>query len=173
MHAHPAQQPSHGTFFSWPQTRIKCEGSGAPRGPTGETLGDTVSIVRLLDMEENVWSPQYGLKGKMDVSVVAKVRFAPDARPSPCLADAPPLLSSQVRHDSKTGRAADVCVLPIELKTGNVVTATAHRAQVTYYGLLMTDRYGPCGGPDKCARRTSGHPRPQLRSLASSCAAPS
>ena len=39
-------------------------------------------------------------------------------------------------------RAPDVVVLPLELKTGNTVTAVAHRAQVAYYGMLMSDRYG-------------------------------
>jgi hypothetical protein len=54
--------------------RVRSEGTGARRGPKGEPLADRVTVTRLLDLEENVWSPQYGLKGKMDASLVATVR---------------------------------------------------------------------------------------------------
>ena len=83
----------------------------------------TMCINKLLDVEEHVWSPQYGLKGNIDATVQV------------------------VMHDELGERTLTV---PFEVKTGRNVSNTAHVAQTALYNLLLSDRYGsyaPFHGP--------------------------
>ncbi|THX47186.1 hypothetical protein D6D11_06537 [Aureobasidium pullulans] len=73
-----------------------------------------VSITKLLDVEEHVWSPTYGLKGNIDATV-------------------------QVRMEDEQGQRA--LTVPFEVKTGRNTTNTSHRAQTALYTLLLSDRY--------------------------------
>ncbi|KAI0262628.1 Dna2-domain-containing protein [Gloeopeniophorella convolvens] len=84
------------------------------RAARGETA--LLAIRTLHDVEEDIWSPTYGLKGKLDASVEAVV--APDSGPS-------------VVHPA-----------PFEIKTGRAVAGLEHRAQTMLYTLLMQERYG-------------------------------
>ncbi|KAJ2332132.1 DNA replication endonuclease-helicase Dna2, partial [Coemansia sp. RSA 2673] len=70
-----------------------------------------VTVSKILTMEENVWSPKFGLKGKVDLTVLAKY----------------------------TSQGA--LVQPFELKTGRNTQNTSHRAQLVLYTLLLSDRY--------------------------------
>ncbi|OUM60652.1 hypothetical protein PIROE2DRAFT_13557, partial [Piromyces sp. E2] len=72
-------------------------------------------INKLFDIEENIWSPMYGLKGKIDASIQIKV--------------------SDNYDDEKA------YVVPLELKTGRNSDSINHRAQTIIYTLLMSDRY--------------------------------
>lgn len=78
--------------------------------------GSTVlmSINKLLDVEEKVWSPTYGLKGMVDATVQVLMKDCDNDR---------------------------VLTVPLELKTGKFPNA-AHRAQTALYTLLLSDRYG-------------------------------
>ncbi|GLI75313.1 DNA replication endonuclease-helicase Dna2 [Penicillium ochrochloron] len=73
-----------------------------------------LSINKLLEVEEHVWSPMYGLKGNIDATV-------------------------QVACQDKDGMKN--LVVPLELKTGKRDTNQAHRAQTALYTLLLSDRY--------------------------------
>ena len=79
--------------------------------------GDNVilSISKLLDVEEHVWSPMYGLKGNIDATVEAVMKD---------------------KDEEKT------LVVPFELKTGRNDYNTSHLAQTALYTLLLSDRYG-------------------------------
>jgi DNA replication ATP-dependent helicase Dna2 len=81
------------------------------QGRNGERVNMCVS--KLLDVEEHVWSPMYGLKGNIDATV-------------------------QVTMQDKTG--SKVLTVPFEVKTGKSVS-TAHQAQTLLYNLLLSDRY--------------------------------
>ncbi|XP_044716214.1 DNA replication factor dna2 domain-containing protein [Hirsutella rhossiliensis] len=72
-----------------------------------------VAITKLLDVEEHVWSPMYGLKGNIDATVEA------------------------VMLDGKQRRTVTV---PFEVKTGRFVSSS-HMAQTALYTLLLSDRY--------------------------------
>lgn len=72
-----------------------------------------MSIHKLLDVEENVESPKYGLKGIIDATV-------------------------QVRLSDDLGERT--LTVPFELKTGKRVNP-AHQAQTMLYTLLTSDRY--------------------------------
>lgn len=73
-----------------------------------------MSINKLLDVEEKVWSPVYGLKGMVDATVQVVV---------------------------KDGNGDRTVTVPLELKTGKSQNA-AHKAQTALYTLLLSDRYG-------------------------------
>lgn len=77
----------------------------------GATL---VQIVRVLDAEEDVVSPMYGLKGRVDASV--QVEFS--------------------------GHDFGAAVVPLEIKTGRVTRSMEHVAQTSLYTLILGDRFG-------------------------------
>ena len=74
-----------------------------------------MSINKLLDVEEHVWSPMYGLKGNVDATVQV------------------------VMKDDKEER---ILTVPFEVKTGTNNSNAAHKAQTALYTLLLSDRYG-------------------------------
>jgi len=74
-----------------------------------------LSVNNLLEVEEHIWSPMYGLKGNIDATV-------------------------QVACNEGDGDRN--LIVPLELKTANKETNQAHRAQTALYTLLLSDRYG-------------------------------
>lgn len=71
-------------------------------------------VNKLLEVEEKVWSPLYGLKGNIDATVQV------------------------VLKDSEHEKTLTV---PFELKTGKNANAS-HKAQTSLYTLLLSNRYG-------------------------------
>jgi len=61
----------------------------------------------VLDIEENVWSPRYGLKGKIDVTGKFRIRNL---------------------HTSEESDA----ILPVEIKTGKNSHSMEHHVQARY-----------------------------------------
>lgn len=74
-----------------------------------------MSINKLLDVEEHVWSPMYGLKGNIDATVQVTMK------------------------DDQGERTLTV---PFEVKTGKNSSNAAHVAQTALYNLLLSNRYG-------------------------------
>ena len=72
-----------------------------------------MAVNKLLDVEEHVWSPMYGLKGNIDATVQV------------------------VMDDDGMQRTMTV---PFEIKTGR--NHHSHIAQTALYTLLLSDRYG-------------------------------
>lgn len=72
-----------------------------------------MAVTRLLDVEEHVWSPMYGLKGNIDATVEVAMQ------------------------DGKVSRTLTV---PFEVKTGKHANSN-HVAQTALYTLLLSDRY--------------------------------
>ncbi|KAF3040980.1 Tripartite DNA replication factor [Didymella heteroderae] len=73
-----------------------------------------MSINKLLDVEEHVWSPMYGLKGNIDATV-------------------------QVTMQDDQGERT--LTVPFEIKTGKNTSNSAHSVQTALYNLLLSDRY--------------------------------
>ncbi|KAF9086986.1 Tripartite DNA replication factor [Mortierella sp. GBA35] len=90
------------------------------QGVKGET--NLVCINKLLDIEENIWSPMFGLKGKIDASIQVVLRTVNHSNPA-------------------AGARTRTLAVPFELKTGKKSNVLSHRAQTMLYTLLMTDRY--------------------------------
>ncbi|XP_030830072.1 DNA replication ATP-dependent helicase/nuclease DNA2 [Strongylocentrotus purpuratus] len=87
---------------------IKWPGSFKP-----ENCG--VSVSKVTDIEESIWSPRWGVKGKVDLTVEVKIH-----RPS----------------RSQPGQHAN---MPLELKTGKETNSIEHRSQLILYSLMLGD----------------------------------
>lgn len=87
-----------------------------------------LAITHLHDVEEDIWSPTYGIKGKLDATVQAKI-LAPPA-PTPFTRAAPSLSSTTTTYPT-----------PLEIKTGRAIAGTEHRAQTLLYTILASTRY--------------------------------
>jgi DNA replication ATP-dependent helicase Dna2 len=74
----------------------------------------TAAITQVLDIEERIWSPQFGLKGHIDATVQLKLH---------------------------SGFKKETVLSPFEFKTGKRVMS-AHEAQTALYTLLLSDKYG-------------------------------
>ncbi|KIW38094.1 uncharacterized protein PV06_10061 [Exophiala oligosperma] len=74
------------------------------------------TINKLLELEEHIWSPMYGLKGNIDATVQAQMKLPEDSAPRTLL-------------------------VPFELKTGKRDNVEQHRVQTALYTLLLSDRY--------------------------------
>jgi hypothetical protein len=106
--------------------------------PTAVQMGSTqeqVHAEQVADIEENIWSPMLGLKGKVDATL--RVRLGGGAEAG---------ARTGVGAGLQKGAVARTVRLPLEIKTGK--TYINHRAQVILYTLLLGDRY-----PDDTVRR--------------------
>ncbi|XP_060051356.1 DNA replication ATP-dependent helicase/nuclease DNA2 isoform X1 [Erinaceus europaeus] len=72
-----------------------------------------IEVINSLDIEESIWSPRFGLKGKIDVTVGVKIH---------------------------RGGKAKYKIMPLELKTGKESNSIEHRSQVVLYTLLSRER---------------------------------
>jgi DNA replication ATP-dependent helicase Dna2 len=136
------------------------------------TVPTLARVTHVFDVEEEIWSPMYGLKGKMDVSVEVELQETEVERPAwrggnhfvpgqqqragtgPS-AQQPPQRGAQggsfYRRTQSTPTTGPVrrsamnrysSIMPMEIKTGRSVDALEHRAQTMLYTLMMSDRYG-------------------------------
>ncbi|KAK0443455.1 AAA domain-containing protein [Armillaria borealis] len=80
-----------------------------------------LAITKILDIEEDIWCPSYGLKGKLDATVQTTISETKPPFYKPVLTDGPK---------------------PLELKTGRAMAGMEHRAQTMLYSLLAEERYG-------------------------------
>lgn len=89
-----------------------------------------LAITDLLDVEEDIWSPTYGLKGKIDATVHSII-------------SQPKAPSDQIHHYLTKSAATDLISgpVPFEIKTGRTVAGVEHRAQTMLYALLIAERY--------------------------------
>ncbi|XP_062417774.1 DNA replication ATP-dependent helicase/nuclease DNA2 [Pungitius pungitius] len=83
-----------------------------------------VTVAELADIEENVWSPRFGLKGKIDVT--ARIRI------------------QNTRSCSRS--TPEERTVPLELKTGKESNSIEHRSQVILYTLMSWERYNSEAG---------------------------
>jgi len=96
---------------SWANSFVSAVPSAQAEDRNGKKI--RMGVSKLLDVEEHVWSPTYGLKGNIDATVEV------------------------VMEDDQGLRTLTV---PFEVKTGKYQSAS-HRAQTALYTLLLSDRY--------------------------------
>lgn len=101
---------------AWARVFVKAkdEGMGMIKDRNGKFL--KMSVNKLLDVEEHIWSPMYGLKGNIDATI-------------------------EVSMGTDEGDEIGTFTVPLELKTGKRENPS-HRAQTALYTLLLSDRYG-------------------------------
>ncbi|KFP14399.1 DNA replication ATP-dependent helicase/nuclease DNA2, partial [Egretta garzetta] len=82
-------------------------------GEKPEAFSSKIEVVDILDIEESIWSPRFGLKGKIDVTARVKIH-----------------------HQS----GVQSRIVPLELKSGKESNSIEHRSQVILYTLLNLER---------------------------------
>ncbi|CAK8687740.1 unnamed protein product [Clavelina lepadiformis] len=92
-----------------------------PPGNKTRKFKASVAMTQVMDIEENVWSPRYGLKGKIDVTGRFKIR------------------------ESRTNDDVEV-ILPVEIKTGRASHSMEHHIQVATYSMFCNERRNSCHG---------------------------
>lgn len=95
------------------------------RAKDGES--SLLAVAEVLDVEEDICSPTYGLKGKMDASITAVIE------------------NHQAPYDNRGRVKKTTCTgpMPLEIKTGVSTNRNIqYRAQTMLYTLLMSERYG-------------------------------
>ncbi|CCL99895.1 uncharacterized protein FIBRA_01920 [Fibroporia radiculosa] len=95
------------------------------RAAQGQT--SLLAISKLHDIEEDIWSPTYGIKGKIDASVNAVISEVEEG-------------VGFFKGPAKT--TTQNWTMPFEIKTGRAGAGMEHRAQTMLYTLLMAERYG-------------------------------
>jgi CRISPR/Cas system-associated exonuclease Cas4 (RecB family) len=117
---HPHPQPGKGDIdFKRPVSNLLSEGESS-----------CLCVSNVVDIEENIWAPRYGLKGKIDATVEVKIHRVP---------------RSSVQHTTTPSVEVECSRIPFELKTGKMWTklgSAEHRAQIILYTLMMEERYG-------------------------------
>ncbi|XP_060895987.1 DNA replication ATP-dependent helicase/nuclease DNA2 [Labrus mixtus] len=99
--------------------------SSSSRAPSrGQDSATVVTVTELADIEENVWSPRFGLKGKIDVTARVQIQ----------------------RPRNGTHRTLEERTVPLELKTGRESNSIEHRSQVILYTLMSMERYNSEAG---------------------------
>uniref|UniRef100_A0A8C1PIL4 DNA replication ATP-dependent helicase/nuclease n=1 Tax=Cyprinus carpio TaxID=7962 RepID=A0A8C1PIL4_CYPCA len=74
----------------------------------------SVTVTDFVDIEENIWCPHFGLKGKIDVTAGVRIH--------------------------RRGRKPTERIVPLELKTGKESNSIEHRSQVILYTLMSSAR---------------------------------
>uniref|UniRef100_A0A665UB13 DNA replication ATP-dependent helicase/nuclease n=1 Tax=Echeneis naucrates TaxID=173247 RepID=A0A665UB13_ECHNA len=92
--------------------------------PINQDSSAVITVTELADIEENVWSPRFGLKGKIDVTAQVQIQ----------------------RPRNGSHRSPEQKTLPLELKTGRESNSIEHRSQVILYTLMSMERYNPEAG---------------------------
>ncbi|XP_076012061.1 DNA replication ATP-dependent helicase/nuclease DNA2 [Genypterus blacodes] len=102
---------------------LKIPSSGGAPGRGQDSSVATVTLSELADIEENMWAPRFGLKGKIDVT--ARVRIQ--------------------RPRGGNQRTPPDRTMPLELKTGKQSNSIEHRSQVILYTLMSMERHNDPG----------------------------
>uniref|UniRef100_A0A183BU22 DNA replication ATP-dependent helicase/nuclease DNA2 n=1 Tax=Globodera pallida TaxID=36090 RepID=A0A183BU22_GLOPA len=101
----------------------------------GKQMAEPVYFNATRDIEENVWTPTLGMKGRIDVSFLAS-----SSPPSHSGDDGIGILPKSTRRR----RQRNQLVMPLELKTGksygNGVSSIEHHSQVLIYSLMLAER---------------------------------
>jgi DNA replication ATP-dependent helicase Dna2 len=74
-------------------------------------------VLRVVDVEDNIWTPRYGIKGKVDLTL-------------------------EVEIHERSGRHRKT--IPLELKTGRHVHSFEHRGQVSLYTMMLDGKQSSC-----------------------------
>ncbi|XP_054428672.1 DNA replication ATP-dependent helicase/nuclease DNA2 [Pteronotus mesoamericanus] len=96
------------TSADFPQMQLSLPSDGSNNNATCN-----IEVIKSLDIEESIWSPRFGLKGKIDVTVDVKIH---------------------------RGCKAKNIIMPLELKTGKESNSIEHRSQLILYTLLSQER---------------------------------
>lgn len=85
-------------------------------------------ISDICDIEESIWSPKYGFKGKIDLTIKTDINLASFKN-----------LSSSFKTKENLNQV-QTHVIPVELKSGRTTFSAEHEGQVMFYSLLNSEK---------------------------------
>lgn len=89
-------------------------------------------IQDVCDIEESIWSPKYGIKGKLDLTLRTDIRQESFKSLTS---------SSKVKDNNKSALSQmQSHVIPVELKSGRTTFSAEHEGQVMFYVLLNSEK---------------------------------
>lgn len=97
----------------------------------GQQAQKNFQISDVCDIEESIWSPKYGIKGKLDLTIKSDIRLASFKNLSS---------SFKVKENSHALNQMQTHVIPVELKSGRTTFSAEHEGQVMFYALLNSER---------------------------------
>jgi len=80
------------------------------------------------DIEESIWSPKYGIKGKIDLTLQLEIKMSAYAT-----------LAKKTTEKSEANKI-ETHVVPVELKSGRTTFSAEHEGQVMLYSLLNKEK---------------------------------
>lgn len=92
-----------------------------------KNLVKNLHIGEIHDIEESIWSPKYGIRGNLDLTVRAEIKISAHK----------PLLSMAKKENLNQTQNH---VIPIELKSGRTTFSVEHEGQVMLYSLLNYEK---------------------------------
>lgn len=84
-------------------------------------------ILDICDIEESIWSPKYGIKGKLDLTLKTNIKLS-----------AYKSLSTSLKKENLD--KIQTHVIPVELKSGRTTFSVEHEGQVILYSLLNNEK---------------------------------
>ena len=88
-------------------------------------------IQDVCDIEESIWSPKYGIKGKLDLTLRTDIRQESFKS----------LSSTKATNNNKAlSHQMTSHVIPVELKSGKTTFSAEHEGQVMFYALLNNEK---------------------------------
>jgi DNA replication ATP-dependent helicase Dna2 len=94
-----------------------------------QTTTKNLQVLNVCDIEESIWSPKYGIKGKLDLTLQIEMKIS-----------AFKTLNSTTNTNKKNSNHLDSHVIPVELKSGRTTFSAEHEGQVMLYSLLNNEK---------------------------------
>jgi DNA replication ATP-dependent helicase Dna2 len=86
-----------------------------------------IQITNVCDIEESIWSPNYGVKGKIDLTLQSEIKMSAFKH-----------LTNQT--NKKEPEKPEMHIIPVELKSGRTTFSAEHEGQTMLYALLNKEK---------------------------------
>jgi DNA replication ATP-dependent helicase Dna2 len=87
-----------------------------------------LQITNVCDIEESIWSPIYGFKGKLDLTLQVEIKMSAFKT------------LNQVSNSMNKKDQVESHIIPVELKSGRTKFSAEHEGQVMLYSLLNKEK---------------------------------
>ena len=98
--------------------------------------GKNFQISDICDIEESIWSPTYGVKGKLDLTLRTNIRMSAYKN----LSSGSSLSNNFKKENKPVPNGVTSHVIPVELKSGKTTFSVEHEGQVMLYSLLNYEK---------------------------------
>lgn len=87
-----------------------------------------LQIQNVCDIEESIWSPRYGVKGKIDLTLQLEIKISAYST------------LAKKTTEKKEMNKVETHVVPVELKSGRTTFSAEHEGQVMLYSMLNKEK---------------------------------